>query len=333
MNKKTLILTLSLGVAVSSLSFGEWALVNDFNEAADLDSVMDQTNQEGSNARTELVDGKLAAFPGVALENTSNLFAGVDLGVDLRAASEAAEGPITLYFQLIQPTVSDGAGGTRKAILDTVFGLTHFDPEQWTTETYNSYNAMGRINFGNDNLEVRDGGSYVASGEILQADVVYELWLDVDFFFNEVQMYVKGGQWTERTMLLGTDGNEFLGFRKVPGFEVDGTTPQTVDYFLIALSRGNLAAEKGQDPTYFDNIYVDTTGVNATSPVGDGGGFGMWGPWEIIDEAGNVDTGAWMGFVNVAADPWIYSYSLDQWLYVDSNGISSSGSWVYVFNY
>ena len=167
MNKKALILTLFMGVAVSSLSFGEWTLVNDFNEPADLEGVSDQTNQEGSNARTELVDGKLAAYPGVALEATSNLFAGVDLGVDLRAASEAVEGPVSVYFQMIQPTVSDGAGGTRKAIVDTVFGLTHFDPEQWTTEAYNTYNAMGRINFGNDNLEVRDDNTYVPSGDIL----------------------------------------------------------------------------------------------------------------------------------------------------------------------
>lgn len=330
MKMKSLILTLSLGVAVSSLSFGDWTLVNDFNEPADLDGVSDRTNQEGSNARTELVDGKLAAFPGVALENTSNLFAGVNLGVDLRAASEAVQGPVTVYFQLIQPTVSDGAGGTRKAIVDTVWGLTHFDPDQWTTETYNSYNSMARINFGNDNLEVRDAGSYVASGELLQADTVYELWIEVDFFFNEWVGYVKGGQWTERTKLMGTD-DEFLGFRKVPGFEVDGTTPQSVDYFLIALSRGNLAAEKGQDPTYFDNIYVDTTGVNATSPVE--GGLGKWGPFDIYDEAGNVDTGSWMGFVNIGFDPWIWSYSLNQYLYIDSNSITSSGSWVYVFNF
>ena len=300
MNRKTLILTSFIGVALSSLTFGDWMLINDFNEPTDLDSVTDVINTEGSGAHTELIDGRLAAFPGLPGADTSasNLFAGINLGMDLRALSEAAEGPISVYLQIIQPTVSDGAGGTRKAIVDTVWGLTHFDPDKFTTEAYNAYNAMARINFGNDNLEVRDDTKYVASGEILQADVVYELWIEVDFFFNEWVGYVKGGQWTERTQLIGTD-DEFLGFRKIPGFEEDAVTPQTVDYFLIALSAGAVnhsAGVKGVDPTYFDNIYVDTTGVNATSPVETGGN--TWAGFPV-SEAGDVDTGAWLGFINV----------------------------------
>ena len=91
---------------------------------------------------------------------------------------------------------------------------------------------------------------------------------------------------------------------------------------------------------------VWATGYNYYGQLGDGAtanqstpiqvtslGFGMWGPWEIVDAAGNVDTGAWMGFVNVALDPWVYSYSLNQWLYIDSGSITESGSWVYIFNF
>jgi hypothetical protein len=39
-----------------------------------------------------------------------------------------------------------------------------------------------------------------------------------------------------------------------------------------------------------------------------------------------------MGFINVAADPWIWSYSLNQWLYIDKNSVTGSGSWAYAFN-
>ena len=57
-----------------------------------------------------------------------------------------------------------------------------------------------------------------------------------------------------------------------------------------------------------------------------------WALWPILDEAGNVDTSPWMGFLNVINDPWIWSYSLNQWLYIDGNNVTESGSWAYLFN-
>ena len=38
----------------------------------------------------------------------------VNLGVDLKVASETVNGPVTVYLEVTQPTVDDGAGGTRK---------------------------------------------------------------------------------------------------------------------------------------------------------------------------------------------------------------------------
>ena len=317
----------------TSAAYAEWDLVADFEQPSDLDKVIDRPNTEGSNARTEIVDGKLAAFPGVALEDTSNLFAGLELGTDLRADSLAVEGPITVYFQLIQPEVPDGQGGTRKAIVDAVFALTHQPPEQWTTVTYNSANAMARINFGDDQgLETRDGGSYVAQeNNVLIAGEVYEIWMEVDFFFNEWQGYVRGGQWPERTLLLGTDGNEFLQFRQIPGFEEDGVTPQTVNHFFIALSRGNIEAEKGQDPTFFDNFYIDTSGVNTTAPVEVEEGE-TWAGYAVTD-SGDAYTGDWMGWVHVGFKPWILNYNLDQWMYIDEDAVTEDGGWMYIFNF
>jgi hypothetical protein len=87
-------------------------------------------------------------------------------------------------------------------------------------------------------------------------------------------------------------------------------------------------------PTYIDNIFLDVSAANLTEPpIGSGGGLGDWALWPILDEAGNVDTGSWMGYINVASQPWIWSYSLNQWLYIDKNSVLSSGSWVYVTNY
>lgn len=49
-----------------------------------------------------------------------------------------------------------------------------------------------------------------------------------------------------------------------------------------------------------------------------------------IDPAGWVNTAPWLQYLNVNHAPWIWSDSLKSWLYVDDNGVSSNGGWVYV---
>ena len=61
-----------------------------------------------------------------------------------------------------------------------------------------------------------------------------------------------------------------------------------------------------------------------------GVGGETWAGFPVVD--GNVDTVAWMGFLYVANDPWVWSYSLSQWLYIDQSGVSESGGWAYIFN-
>jgi hypothetical protein len=319
MNKRNIITTLA-GLLAGASSYGEWTIVSTFDDAGALSAITDSTNIEGSNARSEIVNGKWAVFPGDLFEATSNLYAMLDLGTDLRAASIASGKPVTVYFEVVQPTVPDGQGGTRKAILDTVWGISNYPPSQVLETRYNSYNAMQRINAGNDSFEGRNGNAY----EVVQqfgADVTYQIWLVIDFTINFYEAYIQGGQWTEQTR-LGTAATEgFWGFRVNPA-ETD-----TAQYMLVALSRGNsVQGEKGIDPTYFDNVAIDSSGLNLTSPVGSAQSWAGF----AVDGAGNVNTGGWMGFLNVSDSPWIWSYSLSSWMYIDESFVSSSGSWIYV---
>ncbi len=55
-----------------------------------------------------------------------------------------------------------------------------------------------------------------------------------------------------------------------------------------------------------------------------------WAGYSIVDGAGNVDTAPWMGMVNVADAPWVYSYTLNNWLYIPEEHVSTSGGWGYV---
>ena len=182
MKKTILIPIIASAIAAGSLQ-ADWSIVSTFDDASALDLITDNTNIEGSNARSEIVNGKWAAYPGDVFEATSNLYALLDLGVDLKAASIAAGGPVSVYVEVTQPTVDDGAGGTRKAIVDTVWGLSNIDSSVVLETRYNSYNVMQRINGGNDNFEGRNGGSYWAptGGQMFNADVTYKIWMVVDY--------------------------------------------------------------------------------------------------------------------------------------------------------
>lgn len=51
------------------------------------------------------------------------------------------------------------------------------------------------------------------------------------------------------------------------------------------------------------------------------------------DDQGNVDTGAWMGYLNVAAGDWVWSYSLPGWIYLPEGNVSTGGAWTFFPNF
>ena len=42
-----------------------------------------------------------------------------------------------------------------------------------------------------------------------------------------------------------------------------------------------------------------------------------------------VDTGVWIGWLNVEFAPWIYSYSLGKYVYLPESLVGLDGSWMY----
>lgn len=59
------------------------------------------------------------------------------------------------------------------------------------------------------------------------------------------------------------------------------------------------------------------------------------GTWKglPVDAFGNVNTQSWLKWINVAEDPWIFSYSLDNWIFPETiqEPVFNTGSqWIYV---
>jgi hypothetical protein len=60
------------------------------------------------------------------------------------------------------------------------------------------------------------------------------------------------------------------------------------------------------------------------------GGSAMWRGYEVITDADGsyAFTEGWLGTLKVDQDPWVYSYSLNKWIFLSEG--STSGAWAYV---
>lgn len=71
------------------------------------------------------------------------------------------------------------------------------------------------------------------------------------------------------------------------------------------------------------SVQIDSMGLSETEAVVSESWYG----YEIVD--GLANTEGWLGWLSVADDPWIFSYSLEGWLYLPEQ-TTDSGAWVYV---
>ncbi|MEX0323739.1 MAG: spondin domain-containing protein [Puniceicoccaceae bacterium] len=55
-----------------------------------------------------------------------------------------------------------------------------------------------------------------------------------------------------------------------------------------------------------------------------------WGQYPVDGASGIVDTGDFLGLINVSASPWIWSYDLSSWIYFPEENINQNGGWTYI---
>lgn len=69
--------------------------------------------------------------------------------------------------------------------------------------------------------------------------------------------------------------------------------------------------------------------IEIVNPACDGVSGSVW-IGHPVEEGGIVDTGDWLGIVNVSDEPYIWSYDLDGWLYIDPDQATPNGGWFFV---
>jgi len=96
---------------------------------------------------------------------------------------------------------------------------------------------------------------------------------------------------------------------------------ENIGGFLLATGTGS---NQTVPTMQFDNVSIKS-GENL---IPGEPGTDTYGGYPIL-EGGFVDTGAWLGFLYVGDAPWVWSYSINNWLFMEEPEADSPGAWVY----
>jgi hypothetical protein len=308
---------------------GNWQMLDNF-ETGDLSRgwTIQWREGAGTGGGLEVIDDPIAAAgnrvgsftPGEANSSTAyNVRAWIDIP-PLEPGNTAA----TLYLRFALPEVSFG-GQFFIAQVDTVWGLTPVE----VPAGYGDYTTLMRVEFDNS-YDVYDGRinpdtslveGYKIIRDTLTANVWYEVWMVMNHQAREYKVYTRGGpEFPEQVQIFPFANDQWTLYRN-PAIEA-------VTKFLLSSSAGTSTAVKGIDPFYIDDVYIDLTSHNLTSPLDDQEpGPGPFAPWTVVD--GWVNTGAWLGQVYVGHYPWVFLHKLGRYVYAADN---EATLWFYMLN-
>ena len=57
---------------------------------------------------------------------------------------------------------------------------------------------------------------------------------------------------------------------------------------------------------------------------------GSWAGYDVWDNR-YADTEGWIGWLDISSSPFVYSLSLNGWMYLPENSVDAMGSWIYLF--
>lgn len=166
------------------------------------------------------------------------------------------------------------------------------------TETFNTY----AINWLEDRIEFEVNG-YIYHTVIKESlipvrtppppEEIYKVW-PFDQRFHLILNIALGGGW----------GGHFNS----------GFYPETSPYGPSGIDHGDAWPQRME----VEYIRVYAPAGTATE----------WRGWPLT-AAAYADTGAWLGFLFVAEDPWVYSPDIGGWLYLPEDGAGAGGAWAW----
>jgi hypothetical protein len=240
--KKTQLLAALLSLSVVSAAFAEFEAVHTF-ETGGTDGITFGTSPiiaDGGNGSITVIDDPYEAGNKV-LELTPGVFAN---GTDTN----------NTWFDLPFPAITGkGTVYTRVAkkgdIVDIVIGTTHVA----VPAAYGDFSSIFRIE-ADTIIDYHDGSYTEVAGSSTEAGKWYELWIVIDTPANTYDLWVKGGNVypTATKIASGAD------------FRSNSTDAQ--NRFYARMTAGSALSPKAIDNMLFDDIYVDLSGENISTP-------------------------------------------------------------------
>ena len=338
-----------ISAAILGMTLGasaEWLLVEDFQEPNFKDNWYYATNgvelDPYTNSVVPLEDPGEAGNMGLYIESG---FYGVD-NSNIWFIRELPNGGMqpntvaTMFFRYIESGFSNNIHiGTSDLPLELNPEYTN---QATQPSTWSHYNYLWRKAEFGDGVEHRDGSAYVPTNPTyaFEANVWYNIWMVMTHSYDTVdgqltytgswELYIQGPDDAGPVLIpVGSDPQKDAALpRRAPFDELGAET--TIKWFMGGTNTGRGESPNAGDPWILDDIYINYAGKDMSNPITGEGGM-TWADYPM-DAAGNVDTTPWLGWINVAAGDYVWSYSLNQWMYLPEAGVTASGSWTYIFN-
>lgn len=218
-------------------------------------------------------------------------------------------GVLQVSFDFYEPSSNSGKG----------FVADLSDPGYLRIRGNNSGAGLHIIILDDGELQVAGEGEEVVTLHTYGVDTLVRF----DFVFNQ-----SGADVTYRDNVLNSGKFDVYVNNLLVAANIETGSDEPED----EIERILLRTQYAEGGTVAQEMWIDNWATAAVPPDPSGGGDETWAGYPVL-ETGDANTGEWLGWVNVSAKPWILSYSLNQWTYIDESAVSDSGSWVYVSNF
>lgn len=331
MNIKKTLLTLIACLPVAAIA--NWQVVNNFDSGT-LDGINYYNTTHSSQYDTvgvlDIVPRPFDGGGGLSLATSAGfgLYNDFHVWMSIPPIPDGTDG--TLYLEFAQ---TDDAH-------NTTFGtIVNESPIGETLERWGNYYALSRIQF--SDFDIYDSPFYETFGAVTSS-TWYRIWMHIDSANDELNLYVQGGDWPEQTLVY-----EGAGFRN--DFALD-----PMINFLIIQAAGNLTNPTSGGYVYWDNIHVDTTGLNLSIPEAGDPVVPVDNPFDALVSGSHVEIPnvgsnygyqngpGWsyhadLGFLLSTDFPWLWHPVLGFFAYVQGDyngdgliGYAADGGWVFV---
>ncbi len=305
-------LTVAASLVAAAPLFSAWEVINTFNDPAEIEDWQIHNILPEGNGFIQIVDrpydsrggGVLAASSGNVPYSHTNIW---------RPLPAPVTDLTTLYMEVaIEDVMGDYAFGVKRVAPDQI---VRQEGDTTVVSQWANFAALSRM--GRHGQDAYDTNGYApAFGESL-IRTWYQYWWVIDHFNLSYSLYVKGGEFEEQTLAF----QDYI--YRVQEFD-DLLT------FMLIIHPGGLDALNSAEPIYFDNIFIDYTGMNLSDPT-----EGMvipqtWAGFPLESDGVTVDTGDFLGVLHVGNTPWVYSYDLESWLHLPADHVGEAGAWIFL---